>query len=83
MVLHLSNTPSISELSFMKLENGIVTEIGNDIALVIFNDEIRFDNFTQKACLPKQSTSYPSPNQNAWAMGWVIGFGYLSVVFRT
>ena len=44
----------------------------NDIAIIFLNESVSLNENIKTACLPFASTTYPRPNQDAWAIGWVL-----------
>ena len=56
--------------SIFKHENFSTIDYVNDIGLIILSDEIKLNNFTQIACLPSKSTTYPPVNSSSYAAGW-------------
>jgi secreted trypsin-like serine protease len=46
------------------------TTLYNDIALLKLSSSAPLNIYIQPACLPSQSTSYPSTSYSSWAVGW-------------
>ena len=38
--------------------------------MLILNNEIQLNNYTQVACLPQKSTTFPTANTASYAAGW-------------
>jgi secreted trypsin-like serine protease len=53
-----------------KHESYSSTTLYNDIAILKLSSPATLNIYIQPACLPTQSTSYPSTSYSSWAVGW-------------